>query len=88
MDVACAWRGIEDEVVQFTPVSVSNKLFQCAASHTATPQGCRLRIDTETEIEDLKEQAKEAGIKGYTKMTEEELKEALKENKEEEKDEK
>ena len=44
--------------------------------------------DSDSELDELKEKAKEAGIKGYTKMTEEELKEALKENEKEEKDEK
>ena len=40
--------------------------------------------DSKESFEDLKEQAKEAGIKGYTKMNEEELKEALEENEESE----
>ncbi len=39
--------------------------------------------DSKESIEDLKEQAKEAGIKGYTKMNEKELKEALEESEEE-----
>ena len=45
----------------------------------------RSKDETTTELDDLKEQAKEAGIKGYTKMTEDELRKALKENKEDEK---
>ena len=40
------------------------------------------------EIDELKEQAKEIGIKGYTKMSEEELKEAIAESENEEEDEK
>ena len=34
--------------------------------------------DDEDELKDLKEQAKEIGIKGYTKMNREELEEAIK----------
>jgi hypothetical protein len=34
--------------------------------------------DNEDELKDLKDQAKEIGIKGYTKMNKEELEEAIK----------
>jgi len=39
----------------------------------------KLNDETEVTLAELKEQAREKGIKGYTKMTREELEEALKE---------
>ena len=53
MDVTGAWRRIEDEVVQLTPVGIGYQLFQRIRCHTATPEGSRIRADKETNTEHL-----------------------------------
>ena len=53
MNVTGARRSIKDEVIQLTPVSIGNQLFQGRASHTATPQGSRGRTYEETDTQEL-----------------------------------
>jgi hypothetical protein len=38
VNVAGAWRSVENKIVQFAPVGISNELLQGTGSHTATPE--------------------------------------------------
>ena len=53
MDVAGAWRGVEDEIVELAPVGIGNQLLQGAGGHAATPESGRGGGDEETDGEQL-----------------------------------
>ena len=53
MDVACARRCVEDEVVEVSPVRVGNQLLQCRCRHSAAPQRRRGLVDEEADAQQL-----------------------------------
>ena len=53
MDVAGAWRRVQNKVVQLAPIGIGNELLQRTRCHTATPQRCCIRADKETDTEHL-----------------------------------
>ena len=53
MDVAGAWRGVEDEIVELAPVGIGNELLQGAGGHAATPESGRGGGDEEADGEEL-----------------------------------
>ena len=48
MYVAGARRSVEDEVVEFSPLSFAYELLECVASHAATPESRLVRVDEES----------------------------------------
>ena len=48
VDVACAWRGVEDEVVELAPVGFADELLLSVASHTSAPECCLVWVDKES----------------------------------------
>ena len=53
VDVGCARRHINEEVVEFAPVGIGDELTQCVACHTATPKHSAIFVDYETDGEQL-----------------------------------
>ena len=53
MNVAGAWRCVEDEVVKVSPFSIADELLECVASHAATPQGSLVGINKEADGEEF-----------------------------------
>ena len=53
MDVAGAWRRVENKVVQFSPVSIGNQLFQRVRRHASAPERSSIGRDEETYGEHL-----------------------------------
>ena len=53
MNVACSWREVNEEIVELAPVGIANELLQCTASHRASPDGCRIWIDEESDRKNL-----------------------------------
>ena len=51
MDVAGAWRGVEDEVVELSPVGIGNELLKGTGGHATTPEGGGGRRDEEADGE-------------------------------------
>ncbi len=45
MNVARTRRKIDQKIVEFAPLGIANELFQGVASHSATPNKCRTRVD-------------------------------------------
>lgn len=53
VDVAGAGRCIEDEVVKVAPVGVADELFECVASHAASPKRGLVGVDEESDAQHL-----------------------------------
>ena len=53
MDVAGAWRCVEDEIVEFAPVGIGDELFQRIRGHAAAPEGGGSGGDEETNRQEL-----------------------------------
>ena len=53
MDVTGAGRGIEDEIVEVSPVGIGNELLEGIGGHSASPEGGGIGIDEEADGEHL-----------------------------------
>ena len=53
MDVTGTRRSVEDEVIEFTPGSIGNELFQCVRCHSTTPERRSIWIDEEADRKQL-----------------------------------
>ena len=48
MNITSTWREIDKEIIEGSPICISDKLFQGIASHTSTPKSGLVRINKET----------------------------------------
>ena len=49
MNVTCAGRKVNQEIIKIPPIGIANQLLQCVARHTATPKCSLIRINEETD---------------------------------------
>ena len=53
MDIACAGRKINKEIIQFSPISIFNKLLNSIGSESSAPYNSISRVHEETDTKHL-----------------------------------